>query len=251
MKESFQEAIDHRLDALNSYEEYIGLHQRALNIDENEEKHKQFIQEAEELFFDYKEALKLSNKSIKEGLSQYKAFSRDGLLPTLPADTIDLMETAFIFTDYPTDNLANPLCMTTRAYQEYAPTVNELENYFESGESPLPLLEETQTDVKEAEKKTETEEVRYATEREKPKKEVIEKEVYVNTTSPAEMIGTYQTIRSETINVRDDAGFNGKVVGDLKQGSVVFIYDMVYANGRYWCLTDVGWISEKGVYGTV
>lgn len=82
-------------------------------------------------------------------------------------------------------------------------------------------------------------------------KSSIEKKVYIQAASPTEMIGTYQTSRSKTINVRDDAGFNGKVIGDLKQGSVVYIYDMVYANGRYWCLTDAGWISEKGIYGTV
>ncbi len=253
MKEDFQKAIEHRIDALNYYEEYIGLHQRALNINEEEAKHRQFIEEAEGRYFDYKDALKLSNRAIEDGFSKYKSFSRDGILPSLSSDTLDMMETAFIFNDYPTDNLANPLCMTTRAYQDYAPTINELEDYFETGETPLPPVEEVaKAEEKTEEKVTEPEtEVRYVTEVEVPKREVIEKKVYINTTSPTEMIGTYQTIRSKSINVRDNAGFSGKVIGDLKRGTVVYIYDMVYANGRYWCLTDDGWISEKGIYGTV
>lgn len=63
---------------------------------------------------------------------------------------------------------------------------------------------------------------------------------------------TYQTITAGEANVRSGASKSSPVIGNLKRGQSVYIYDTyVESESRIWCLTDEGWISYNTMNGSI
>lgn len=66
-----------------------------------------------------------------------------------------------------------------------------------------------------------------------------------NTNSSASMIGT--VVCSGYLNVRDNAGMSGKVVGSLAKGTVIKIHETKVVGSTTWGRIDEGWISMSYV----
>lgn len=64
--------------------------------------------------------------------------------------------------------------------------------------------------------------------------------------------GTYQYITSGEANVRSAPSKGSSVVGTVRRGDEVYIYDTyVESESRIWCKTDLGWISYNTMNNTI
>lgn len=61
------------------------------------------------------------------------------------------------------------------------------------------------------------------------------------TEAPAET-GEKKTVKSSTLNVREEAGVKAKKVGTYNKGDVVTVYEQKKVGSQYWGRTDKGWV---------
>ena len=68
----------------------------------------------------------------------------------------------------------------------------------------------------------------------------------------AAITNTYQYITSGEANVRSGPSKGASVVGTVRRGDQVYIYDTyVESESRIWCKTDLGWISYNTMNNTI
>lgn len=59
--------------------------------------------------------------------------------------------------------------------------------------------------------------------------------------------GVISGLDADHLNIRDDAGMAGNVVGSYSEGDVVYILERKLTGGKWWGRTEKGWISLKYV----
>ena len=61
------------------------------------------------------------------------------------------------------------------------------------------------------------------------------------TEAPAET-GEKKTVKSSTLNVREEPGAKKKQIGTYNKGDVITIYEKKKVGSQYWGRTDKGWV---------
>ena len=68
-----------------------------------------------------------------------------------------------------------------------------------------------------------------------------ETEAPAATEAPAEA-GEKKTVKTSTLNIREEAGVKAKKVGTYNKGDVVTVYEQKKVGSQYWGRTDKGWV---------